>query len=390
MKTSIVPITEFSGLNNIDDQEEIGITNFLTAENVDVTRQKRVVRRNGYSRVFSGNISAISADKEYCLFISDGELKQLNSNYTSTTITTVSPSKILDTFKIKDAIYWTNGIEIGYVSNYINYPIAPPTPLDFPVITETSGNLLSGYYLVAYTYLNEAGVEGAASYIKKIEISGGIAFSDIVLPDGVSQLVIYVSNLNSETLYRALITNESSVYLRDVVNLKHQLRTQYLSPMPAGHLMDYFRGRLLVAAGEYLYFSEAYNFGIHSPLKNFIHLNSKVTNICSVEGGVYVSTENGVGFLSGVNPMQWNYLSASLYGVANGLMTSIPGEMLGEGFANKDKVCVWPSEIGLFVGDDLGSAVNLTNRRFHFPSMKNGSSAVRIQSGQQHLIFIGN
>lgn len=385
----------FAGINNVDIEEEIGSAYLLTADNVDITRQSRIVRRQGYTQIFSGSVAAAWGNGSHFLFISGGVLRRLNADYTTTGIVDVNPSvNVLEAIELFGGIYWTNTSEIGVIRNNINYSISPPAPVSLPNITTSVGDLPRGNYLVAITFINTIGEEGPASRVEILPdiTEGSIVFSNFTIPLGVEKIAIYLSKTNGEILYRALVINIDNLttvtYSNNTSELKYPLRTQYLSLLPAGHLIEYFRGHLLVAKENILYFSESYNVSLYNPTGGFVPFQNKITNVKTVREGVFVATENEVIFLAGTNPSEWSYTRVSPFGVAIGTMLFAPGELLGESFIGNDRVVIWPTIAGLFAGTDTGSIVNLTSQIFHFPPSTYGSSLLRSKNGQNHFVII--
>lgn len=387
-----IKIEAFQGLDNINSDIENPNNNTLSiAENVDVTRQNHLVNRNGYVKKYSGSIDSASINDIGILFIENFTLKLLSEDLaTAKNIDTVSSSSTLKSIAANGVMYWSNNVEIGKIKAETNYPIAPQTPTNLPVITETVGDLSPGEYLITFTFEDELGVEGGSSRTQRITInSGGFTLSDIDIPTGL-KLILYLSRPNGSTLFKALTIESSQTlaYRNNSLKLKYQLRNQYLLPMPHGHLMAFYRGHLLVASGETLYFSEPYNLGTYNPLKNFFTFSHKITNVAPVTSGVYISTEKEVIYMAGLSPTEWEYLEAIKYGVGVGLMTQIRGEYLKGNFA-VNLMVVFPTEKGLFACDNSGVCYNLTLNSFYFPDFTQGTMLFREQNKQNHLLLIG-
>ncbi len=79
-----------------------------------------------------------------------------------------------------------------------------------------------------------------------------------------------------------------------------------LANMPGGNCIGYWQGRLLVARGTTLFWSEPQAYGTCDTFRNYVRFPSQISWIAPLEGGVYVGADE-VYFLDGVGPASMKF-----------------------------------------------------------------------------------
>ena len=199
-------------------------------------------------------------------------------------------------------------------------------------------------YGVAATYLNADGEEGGLS---------GVYFvvgDPVLIPpplQGNAKVQLYTTRPGGETLY----ARRGSDY-------GPPAETQGLSRLPGGSALRYWRGRLLVARGRTLYFSEPMRYGLTKTVGGFIQLDSKITFLEAVESGIYVGLARGVvAFLAGNSPDQWEFRIASLLPAQAGSSACLPTAQMDKNLQLADWVAVWLTPKGFALGSTDGRVV---------------------------------
>lgn len=198
----------------------------------------------------------------------------------------------------------------------------------------------------------------------------------VVVTDGVS--IGYVeSGIYNEfsSPDRALITGPNFVEV-DVRDPAADLSTRWTAPtvkhgkVPpmAGQLVEFSNGRLLIAKGNTLYYSDAYALNQFDLRYNYLQLPGHISMLISVEDGVYVSDNSKVYFIRGANLAENPKLEKmSDYPAIPGSDTKIDGGLIGaEGFAGQ--AAMWLTNQGVCVGGNGGSFKNLTQKRYRPPT----------------------
>lgn len=75
-----------------------------------------------------------------------------------------------------------------------------------------------------------------------------------------------------------------------------------LAPLPGGHWIEYWAGRLVLARGNTLIFSEPLRYGVYDQLRNFVQFEERIFWIAPLDTGIYVGLRNSVRWLAGTDP----------------------------------------------------------------------------------------
>ena len=72
--------------------------------------------------------------------------------------------------------------------------------------------------------------------------------------------------------------------------------------MPSGQYLDMWQGRLVVAQGRTLRFSQPLAYHVHDRRYDFVELPQRITFVAAVDAGIFVGQVDHVVFLSGQEP----------------------------------------------------------------------------------------
>ena len=372
------------GKNNIAPDTNLPEGSLSEAVNVDITKEGEILSCGGYLKSYSGtNIHSIF--ERY--FIEGSDLKILNSDNTATIIKSgLSLSKFLTYCKIHGDIYYSNGEITGIIGKN---EIGVPTPPNNPTIKSTTGMLYKGVYQIAICYKNDiTGEISGANLASKIELNdnSGILLSSIPIhPDGY-KVVIYCSTQNGTELYKNAEL-ESGITDFSIINTNANtkiLNTQFLKPLPAGHIIRHFKSRVYVCRDNILWYSDAFRYGLHLPSKNFFQFPSKITVLQMVTDGIYVVADKTY-FLSGTEPknMRLSVVSDD-YGLEG------TGITIGGGAFNRTdniEVAYWFSNKGAILGLPGGIIEILTENRLAIDDeILSGATLFKESNGIRQLI----
>lgn len=230
-----------------------------------------------------------------------------------------------------------------------------PAPV-FAVEPDSAGGLEAGSYAVALSILRN-GKEGALSGAKwvSVDAGGGLRFD---LPDGDFDAVrIYRSGANGGDLYRVLDAPPGAIgFLVGAGKLGAMASTRNLEPLPGGHLIASWSGRVLVGSGRYLYFSEPLRPDLFDRRHNFITFKSRLRMIAPVADGCYVADGDGVYFLAGTSPADWTLRRIDSEPPPAGCFTVCDGAIFPE--IPDVRVAVWLTRRGFAIGLPEGQAVH--------------------------------
>ena len=366
---------KFLGINNVDPPERLKNdsegSELRAAVNVDIDKTGRVSRRDGYVKRYAGtNTHSLWSNGQATLFVEDGTLKTLDTDsWQATSVRTGMTrfGKVAYQDVLGD-VYYTDGNQTGvYTTEGVDTVMGIPTPPTKPVLVSGSGILPAGWYGVVFTAVDDAGRESGSTFTESIELTspGSITVSGIPgALNGASWVAIYVTQPGGDIFYKhgevALGTTSYSIQ-----TLPHgaQLRTQYLQPMPPGHMLMLHQQRLYVATENVIYYSEPYQYGLTHITRNFIQMPGRITLMVSVEDGFFVSCKDDqTYFISGRNPDESAVRTMADYAAIEGTAVNVPRETFLEGSGGQ--VWMWASPKGICAGLQGGSMRNLTEGKY--------------------------
>ena len=148
---------------------------------------------------------------------------------------------------------------------------------------------------------------------------------------------------------------------------------QVLTPMPAGSCIAHHGGRLLVAVGSVLVYSEPFTPNLRDEAKGFEIFPAPITCIAAVEGGVFVMAGQTY-FIAGGFPAQ-SVRAALDYGA--------PYQQAGYRY---DGGAHWMSERGVVSASKEGELANLQEQRVALRATGSASTLYREADGAQTII----
>ena len=381
----------WSGLRNNVSPTRFGLTDLVSAVNVDIDDSGVVRRRQGYgSPVIAGAWHSLWSNGRRCFGVTGTTLREILPDYSTVTLASVTASRPVCWLEMGARIFWSNGVERGCITGTNrSWGLAVPRRID---ATAMGGSLRAGRYQFAMTFLREDGQESGAPSANVLELSAnsGLQFSNLPVSADptVDRKVIYVSESNGETLYRAaILANATTTHTyRDRGPMSVALATQFLGPAPAATALAFHGGSVLSAVGNLLYYSEPFAPELFDMRRSFA-FPSAVTLVAAVDKGVYVGTETGHFWLGGDDPTKYVLEGRGMSAAIRGTLSYLPERMFGESKSETD-VAVWHTSDGIVTGDQSGAIANLTSDRFLFPGQPQGSSVGRTERGINQFVSL--
>lgn len=176
------------------------------------------------------------------------------------------------------------------------------------------------------------------------------------------------------------------------------IKGKLLGPVPFATFLAYFNGRIWMAQGKTLWFTELFLYNYVNPTRNFLQFEHDITMVGSVTDGVYVGTKEGVWFIAhgtrieGHPPGAFKRTRVMDSGAIPGSMVYIPGEVANPPQVGLDtdtpvKVSIlFMTTAGYCVGSDGGQCTNQSESRFVFPDAISASAMYRSQAGMHQYI----
>lgn len=247
----------------------------------------------------------------------------------------------------------------------------PPTPM----LNAVDGSLFEGTYNLAISW-SKNGRESALSNIMTFEGEGGI---HLVLPynysEDADQAVIYMTERNGSELLKVatLPVITATFTINSDKDLTRAAQFQNLSPMRTGKFLKLWRGRLLTADKNMLYFSQALNFHLCDERYDYIALPQRVTFVEPVESGIWVGQSNSVVFLSGNDVRDLRLVQTGAKAPVPGTALRVNSDLLGELSAGLESI-LWLAENGYCIGTPSGNLVEAHANTLKGITAKGGQS----------------
>ncbi|WP_318342517.1 hypothetical protein [Acinetobacter sp. 16] len=227
-----------------------------------------------------------------------------------------------------------------------------------PMARLSIGSLLDGTYTVAIAWSKDGRESGLSSSVS-LNVEGGI---ELILPynysEDADQVVIYMTERNGSELLKVatVAINTATFTISSDKDLTRAAQFQHLSPMRTGKFLKLWRGRLLTADKNMLYFSQALNFHLCDERYDFIALPQRVTFVEPVESGIWVGQSNTVVFLSGADVKELNLVQTGAKPPVPGTALRVNSDLLGEISAGLETV-LWLAENGYCIGMPTGNLI---------------------------------
>ncbi len=386
------PVTydKFTGKNNVSPAERLKRDELRTSTNIDIDAENRISRRKGFSQALAGSdCHSLWSNDDIALFVDGSDLKQFNEDETATTLrSNLQPGNPMAYVDVIGSVYYSDGQVTGVVRDGENYPNGIDVP-SAPALASTAGTLRPGSYQVAVTLVDTDGRESGASGTSLITLNsaGGIR---VALPYSarphIEAVNVYCSPADGDKLYFAQqATNGTSSLTVTGLQSAVPLRTQFIEPPPAGHLLAYLGGRLYVAVDNLVFYSDPYATEHFRLGDNFIPFPQKVTLLGAVDDGLFVSSDKTY-FLPGVDPEQQALITKSKAKAVAGTMATVDWVDVGDGGESSGEALMWMSDQGVMLGGAGGVLQNVTRKTLRVPAANEGAGIVRQQNGMSQYL----
>lgn len=385
----------FSGLNNVDDDNRFAPSELREATNVDVTREGKIKRRKGFASVYTGSgIRSLIAFGEHTLFAEGSLLKKLNGNTAQTWFSGLHEHNKLAHVERDGILIISDGV-LNYqvFDNGSVLPLTVPTPVSPVALVSNATGARNSTLRSVLTYEDAQGQESAASAEMSAQVSsyGGdlVVGSFPTPPSGVAYVNLYATTLDGSTFYLERSIPAASIAPGFTVALNPQtvdgreLRTQYLSPLPAGDLITYALGRLWVAKGNVLYYSEPLNYGLTNLAHNYFIYGKDITILAGLEEAVIAVADKHYS-LVGSQEEEIRQVKLFNYGAPKGNV--VYSEVAKLGLEGLGIGAAWLSDKGFVVANGQGALVNQTESRVAMPKYDEAAVMLREEEGARRLV----
>ena len=390
------------GMDNRSDQTSIPKGCARDIANTITNNFGGISRRDGTTlqAAGSGSYALWSPSNEtFALYAKADQLRRLDidssGNLSFTTLVSgLQKTGQMSYCEIAEDVVFTNGKDLMVYSNKTVKQIGVENPPGAPVITpSTAGDLTPGKYNCAYSFLDASGTESAlsASTPTTLTQNGGITFTFPFGSPNVQQIRIYMTPINGDVLYLvAQIPNGLTSYNLGDYSPGKQAANQFLSRMPPGSIVRWFKGRLMTVVGDTLYFSEPYNYGLTSPRHNFVRFGGNIVMVEICGAGVFVGANEKVYLLAGTGPTDFTQQLVSTNmpffgtsGVINA--ANLSKDIVGDSDAPE---AIWLGPLGYSIGFVSGNVKDIQAERILLPDYDSGNTITYIKNGLSQVLSV--
>lgn len=389
------------GLDNLHREDSLPPDALRAAVNIDLDVNGKPSRRRGLTQVLSGDVHSMTSCFDCLVAVVDGTLKAYDRNHVLQATVAVTGDRRLQHALTPHRAFWTDGQQLrSFDSTLLDAPAWPAVPgWAASATVQAAGGLPEGSYQIAITAVDAVGREsgaGRAQLVDGVGHNGGVLLTGLPDPADAVSLRIYATDCNGTTLRLVGETPPGSPsYLvawgprGQTLELDHQ----WLEPMPAGQAVCFHMGRLWVASGRYLCFSQPMRYGAMLP-DNKITFGEDITLLAPAgtgpEAGLYVAAGKRTLYLSGANPKEAPLTASRATGAVPNSSRSIHTSAFGAAFESLPQVMasIWVSSDGVFcLGLPGGSVLPLTEKRVVLPTNADSAAVMlRNQDGLSQVV----
>lgn len=358
---------KFTGINNVLPRERLAETELLEAVNVDIGLSGEISRRDGFTLIAEGCFKNLWQAEGFMLATQNGQLVAVDEEGATALLHPSTGDSRVWYCNLPDGrTVWSNGLQSGTTDGTTWRPLGIPLPESLGIPAAVGGELAPGAYRWGLSYVREEdGLEGGVVWSEPAEFpEGGVLLTGLPQRDGYA-INVYLAN-GAEGYLAGVAPGASFSYLGKNSALVLPSRNDLGSPPPAGRLLSFWRGRLLMADGPLLLASRAGQWELFDFSKDFKQLGSDITLIQPVDDGIYVGTTSELAFLSGVEFSSLAYRQVLSGSVVLGSGVSVMGKHigLGSGGAASGSAMIGIANGGIVAGLNGGQVIQMTDDRY--------------------------
>lgn len=366
-------LQNFTGINNVQDREELKGTELTMASNVDIDISGTAGRRAGYAQASAtqhANVWQASGGFVLATRGAAGDLVNVTAN--TVLLAALGNTRLWYCALPDGRTAYNNGVSKGIVNAAGTAATAwgVPIPAGVGAFADTAGNLVAGTYQYALTHTRLAdGAESGPAYAAPVQIAlGGLGLTALPVLAGHRTNVYLTSAGGKERFFAGSTVNAVFTFTGKNKDLALPCRTEFLTLPPAGKLLAFWRGRVLVAVGKVLFASRPHSWELFDLARDYKMFSANITLVQPVNGGIWVGTEQELAFLAGD---AWDKLQREVKvngPVVLGSGCTVPGGYLLKNDESGDRadgdcmVCI--ADGWLVGGTDKGELLPMTQDRY--------------------------
>ena len=379
------------GVDNRRSDDDIDDDSLRDAVNVDVSVSGRVRMRRGITQTLAmAGAHSLFSDGQRMLFATASSLRGVTfpGPIASLLLTDARLRNPLSYVSVNGVTYFSNELINGKVNTagaYEPWGVVPPTTQ--PVCTGSPvGTGTARLYQVSCTFITASGMESGSTLLP-VSVTCGDPANIVAssIPQSSDSRVVatrlYATNIDGEIFYRDqdVPAGVTSVAMNGFFGKGGPFSSQFMSPPPAGQLVEYLNGIIYIAQGSTLWHTEPMNYDLHTPRKNFFSFGSRITMIKAVPDGLFVSADQTY-FLERVGTEEVRRRVVLPHKAIEGAACSVPDST----------DVLWFSERGFVRGGIGGNVRLLTDAQVAVDSYARGALSFDENNGQRTVVAVLN
>jgi len=153
-----------------------------------------------------------------------------------------------------------------------------------------------------------------------------------------------------------------------------------LDAPPIGTSVRYYKGRLFITDGRYLWYSEPQQYEHFNLDSNYLELPHDIVEVIPVETGIWVGAK-GIYYISGTNPASFKLVLKDKATMVKGTVTKVAGSYLQIDNTPLGYHWLVTTDLGIFVLYNQGVLLNLTSENLSLEKSNKGTSVFIQEEG---------
>ena len=379
----ITALQAFLGMNNRLPPDKLSSKEgaFLSsATNVNVTSVGTIRRRDGTAVAIPGaDCHSLWAHGDMAFMVDEGMLYRITGPADApekTAVAPVTPTLHMSYAEVNGEVYASNGVQSFRITADDVFALGIQPPVSAPTVVAATGGILpAGIYRVAVSHVAADGEEGPTTFPVTVDVPENGVLTIGSIPQRAGYLTsIYIAAQNDDVFFRAAETTDATLVLPVFPTQGARPIGLLMATMPAGRIVRYLNGRLLVASGDTLFYSLPYAHGLFNPAAGYIQFPETITMVEPCQNGFYLSADqtywvDGEFPNSDLNPVL-------PYRAVEGTAAQVPN----------DNSVWWMSERGVVIGTQDGQVKNVQEDNVAVEVAIAGASMYREQDGMKQMV----
>lgn len=374
------------GYDNVTRADRLPKDALTEAFNVDITNAASVRRREGFTKIFDGQVHSVWACALGVYFVGNGTLYR-RTNGTNEVIASGLRTDPISYELINGDVYWANGYQKGVLRGGFTPAVwGIQIPSGGFTLAPASGSLTQGTYQVRVTYVRGNGEESGASDVSTITTSGGITITGLSTstdPEVISLNIYMTRPDGTEFLKVGEVINGASGTAITAPAYTESLKSLYKKPPPDTNIIRMFKARAVAVSYDTLYFSDPFSYSWFDMRANFIRMVGEVTMCVALDNGIYVSDRTGTHWLQGNDPANLAKITLTNRKAVKGTAIVVnPSDAGGTG----NLYVLFTTESGIVSGDSNGAITDVTSAKVVIPKGETGAAMLRQVDGSTQYV----